>query len=167
MPPLLLCLYSYMPRLNFFLNDPCASPCRLHGYDISHVLFRSGHEQRCQCCRNPLILRVSAVLSACSALAPLYSASVLFRFALSMLADGTISIATKSKIESSTIDSVRGEGAKAVQKRRLQIFITRGPKFEEHRAEVRRLAFPLQLTAIVRRNDTPRFSDCRQCCCQS
>ena len=51
-------------------------------------------------------------------------------------ADGAISIATKSKIESSTIDSVRGEGAKAVQKRRLQIFITRGPKFEEHRAEV-------------------------------
>jgi hypothetical protein len=84
-----------------------------------------------------------------------------------MLTDGAISIATKSKIESSTIDSVRGEGAKAVQKRRLQIFITRGPKFEEHRAEVRRLVFPPQLPAIVRRSDTPRFSDCRQCCCQS
>ena len=66
-----------------------------------------------------------------------------------MLADGVISIATKSKIESSTIDSVRGEGAKAVQKRRLQIFITRGPKFEEHRAEVRRLVYPLQRPVIV------------------
>jgi hypothetical protein len=51
--------------------------------------------------------------------------------------DACISLAAKSKIESSTIDSSRAEGAKAVQKRRLQIWITRGPKFEEHRAEVR------------------------------
>jgi hypothetical protein len=50
--------------------------------------------------------------------------------------DDRNSLAAKSKIESSTIDSARGEGAKAVQKRRLQIWITRGPKFEEHRAEV-------------------------------
>ncbi len=50
--------------------------------------------------------------------------------------DDLNSLAAKSKIESSTIDSARGEGAKAVQKRRLQIWITRGPKFEEHRAEV-------------------------------
>ena len=48
-----------------------------------------------------------------------------------------LSLAAKSKIESSTIESSRGDGAKAVQKRRLQIWITRGPKFEEHRAEVR------------------------------
>ncbi len=50
--------------------------------------------------------------------------------------DGVNSLVVKSKIESSTIESSRGEGAKAVQKRRLQIWITRGPKFEEHRAEV-------------------------------
>ena len=57
-------------------------------------------------------------------------------FARANTSHDSSSVVTKSKIESSTVDSPRGEGGRAVQKRRLQIWISRGPSFEEHRAEV-------------------------------
>ena len=93
-----------------------------------------------------------AIAFLCSDRHPLRDSSIPRHFATAILRaqacrHAALSLAAKSKIESSTIESSRGDGAKAVQKRRLQIWITRGPKFEEHRAEVRapwqRLRFPL------------------------
>jgi len=74
------------------------------------------------------------------------------------------SVVTKSKIESSTVDSPRGEGGRAVQKRRLQIWIARGPKFEEHRAEVRALKLNFASLAAARLLFCSAFTPASDCC---